>query len=509
MRCTGVFAVAEHELKLLTAGDGTRSSVRDVKREVAAVRGEVEGLADTLSELRSEMASMRNQLTRRHEAMREKLLAEIQAELRQGRGGLRQVIDRMVMGMDIQVDLDAVRTAAQEWNTSFQAETESRVHAAMESAQAILTNHAMVAVADAHALQGGASNSPIARQSLRGIDSRLGKIEKQWNEERRVILRKLQSLDAAHQDTVAASANAATETAAATAAAVARAVVKETAYVPQEGVPPRVEAGGTAGTSIVPPAVSTRLDSLEAAVSAMRRDNDDIQSYMEGLSTQTRGFILLQKLMLRKYSTVAATAGYNTLCFLVLSSPLYLIIAEMKIARPPLVDVGWNQNSDSFFWFVARDASDPDTLELFNAMDVDGDGKVSPIEMLQGLQMIGEQDVTQAEVAQIFALLDEDDDGTLDYSEISRVGQLNEELKSVSRRTATLDAYVKSIRQQLDNPHYQQQDERRPPLALVEQEPAAATSTAPIDFMASTSSTSPVGTFSRQQNVVEHASPGK
>ena len=93
MRCTGVFAVTEHELKLLTAGDGTRSTVRDVKREVAAVRGEVEGLADTLSELRSEMASMRNQLTRRHEAMREKLLAEIQAELRQGRGGLRQVID--------------------------------------------------------------------------------------------------------------------------------------------------------------------------------------------------------------------------------------------------------------------------------------------------------------------------------------------------------------------------------------------------------------------------------
>eukprot|EP01043_Picozoa_sp_COSAG02_P008651 COSAG02_NODE_281_length_25776_cov_37.797998_9_plen_422_part_00 len=300
IRCTGIFAVAEHEMKLLTAGDGTRSSVRDVKREVAAVRGEVEGLADTLAELRSEMATMRNQLNERHEVLREKLLAEIQAELRQGRGGLRQVVDRMVMGMDIQVDLDAVRTAAQEWNTSFQAKTEARVHAAMEAAQAILTNHAMVAVADAHALQGGASNSPIARQSLRGIDSRLGKIEKQWNEERRVILRKLQSLDAARQDTVAASANAATETAAATAAAVARAVVKET--VPQEGVPLRasIQEGRTEGTSIVPTAVSTRLDSLEATVSAIRRDNGDIQSYMEGLSTQTRGFILLQKLMLRK-----------------------------------------------------------------------------------------------------------------------------------------------------------------------------------------------------------------
>ncbi len=310
VHCIVVFAGVEHELKLLTAGDGTRSTVRDVKREVATVRGEVEGLADTLAELRSEVAAMRDQLNGRHEAMREKLIADVQAELRQGRGGLRQVVDRMVMGMDIQVDLDAVRTAAQEWNASFQSETESRVHAAMDAAQAMLTNHAMVAVADAHALQGGASHSPIARQSLRGIDSRLGKIEKQWSEERRVILRKLQSLDAAHQDAVAASANAVAETAAATAAAVARAVVKETADGSQEGVPPRasVEEGGAVAPTVEPTAVHARLDSLEAALNAMRRDNGVIQSYMEGVSTQTRGFILLQKLMLRKCCVVIATA---------------------------------------------------------------------------------------------------------------------------------------------------------------------------------------------------------
>ena len=145
-------------------------------------------------------------------------------------------------------------------------------------------------------------------------------------------------------------------------------------------------------------------------------------------------------------------------------------------------------------------------------MDVDGDKRVSPRELLEGLQMIGEQDVTEAEVAQIFALIDEDGDGTLDYSEISRVGKLNEEIKSVARRTATLDAYVKSIRQQLDdqyNHHHQQQqqDERRPPLALVDQEAAAATSAAPLDFTASTSGTSPVGAVSGQQNAVEHAPP--
>lgn len=312
------FACAEHELKLLTAGDSTRSSMRDVKREVATVRGEVEALTDTLAELRSEVAAMRDQLHGRHEAMRTQLLADVQAELLQGRGGLRQVVDRLVMGMDIQVDLDAVRTAAQEWNLRFQGETESRVQAAMETAQAMLTNQAMVAVADAHALQGGASHSPMARQSLRGIDSRLGKIEQQWNEERRVILRKFQTLDAARQDTVAASATAATETAAATAAAVARAVVAEIVDAPKEGVPPRGPTTDRAALSLdkdrrlvdqtVGQVVTSRLDSLEVAVKEFRRDNALIQDYMEGLSTQTRGFVLLQKLMLRECAAVAATA---------------------------------------------------------------------------------------------------------------------------------------------------------------------------------------------------------
>lgn len=315
------FAGAEQELKLLTAGDATRSSIRDVKREVATVRGEVGALTDTLAELRSEIATMRDQLHGRYEAMRTQLLADVQAELLQGRGGLRQVVDRLVMGMDIQVDLDAVRAAAQEWNMRFQAETESRVQAAMENAQAMLTNQAMVAVADAHALQGGASHSPMARQSLRGIDSRLGKIEKQWNEERRVILRKFQTLDAARQDTAAASVTAVTETAAATAAAVARTVVAEIVGAPKEGVPPRGSTADGGALSVdnvrrlvdqtVGQAVTSRLDSLEVAVKEFRRDNALMQDYMDGLSTQTRGFVLLQKLMLRKCFATTATANYH------------------------------------------------------------------------------------------------------------------------------------------------------------------------------------------------------
>jgi Ca2+-binding EF-hand superfamily protein len=43
----------------------------------------------------------------------------------------------------------------------------------------------------------------------------------------------------------------------------------------------------------------------------------------------------------------------------------------------------------------------PDTLDLFNAMDQDGDGEISPTEMLEGLRLIGEEDVTEAEVEQV------------------------------------------------------------------------------------------------------------
>ena len=105
-------------------------------------------------------------------------------------------------------------------------------------------------------------------------------------------------------------------------------------------------------------------------------------------------------------------------------------------------------------------SSGPDTLELFNAIDTDGSGSISPTELLQGLQMIGEADVTEAEVKEIFALIDEDGDGTLDYDEISRVGKMSEELKSVSRKLATLDAAVQSVRQQQQQ-HQQQQHQHQ------------------------------------------------
>ena len=65
--------------------------------------------------------------------------------------------------------------------------------------------------------------------------------------------------------------------------------------------------------------------------------------------------------------------------------------------------------------------------------------------------MLGESDVTEAEVAQVFALLDEDGDGTIDYSEVSRVGRLNMELKSLSNKVATLDSVINSVRQQLNH----------------------------------------------------------
>ena len=229
---------AEHELTLLTASDGPRSTARDLKRDVAGMRGALEGLADSCAEQRTELAAMREHLYGRNETMREQLIADVQAELLQGRGGLRQVVERQVLGMDIQVDLDAVRAAAQEWNVEFQAETESRVHAAMDAAQAMLANAAMVAVADAHALQRSSTGLAGNNASLRGIDTRLSKIEKQWSEERRVILRKLQALDAENKEAAATAAQAAS----AAAAAVARAIVEERTPSPlllPEGQPPQ------------------------------------------------------------------------------------------------------------------------------------------------------------------------------------------------------------------------------------------------------------------------------
>ena len=101
--------------------------------------------------------------------------------------------------------------------------------------------------------------------------------------------------------------------------------------------------------------------------------------------------------------------------------------------------------------FVARcGVSDPDTQELFEAIDTDGDGNLSPSELLHAFRTLGESDVTEAEVAQVFALLDEDGDGTIDYAEVSRVGRLNMELKSLSNKVATMDATINSVRQQLD-----------------------------------------------------------
>ena len=69
--------------------------------------------------------------------------------------------------------------------------------------------------------------------------------------------------------------------------------------------------------------------------------------------------------------------------------------------------------------------------------------------------MIGEADVTEAEVTQIFSVIDEDGDGSINYDEISRVGQLNQDIKSLSRKVVTLETAVRSFQRQL-GPHRQQ-----------------------------------------------------
>ena len=81
--------------------------------------------------------------------VQEQMLADVHAEMLQGRGGLRQVVQRMVMGMDIQIDLDAIRSTAEKWNQQFQADIEQTVLKMVEDAEATVSGAASAALADA------------------------------------------------------------------------------------------------------------------------------------------------------------------------------------------------------------------------------------------------------------------------------------------------------------------------------------------------------------------------
>ena len=213
---------AEHELQLLTASEGPRSAAREAKREMAELRGVVEDLLDVCGEQKADVADLRGHMHGRQAEMQDQLLADLQSEMRQGRGGLRQVVEKMVMGMDIQVDLDAVRGEATRWHAEFKAETELRVEARLEQAKSDLASHA--ATMGVAAAGGGGWHT--VRGPLKTLDARLGKMEKHWGEERRVILKKLQQLDAITKE-ASTSRDVTGTVAAATAAAVARAVVRE------------------------------------------------------------------------------------------------------------------------------------------------------------------------------------------------------------------------------------------------------------------------------------------
>ena len=180
--------------------------------------------------------------------VQEQMLADVHAEMLQGRGGLRQGVQRMVMGMDIQIDLDAIRSTAEKWNQQFQADIEQTVLKMVEDAEATVSGAASAALADASSR--GAGQGSVAEVSA--LDGRLGKMEKMWGEERRVILRKLQQLDAAAKDT---------STAVAAAAAAATAAAAAATRTMSEGTPPPSQDGSRPGSPVEggsPPAQSAR-----------------------------------------------------------------------------------------------------------------------------------------------------------------------------------------------------------------------------------------------------------
>ena len=69
----------------------------------------------------------------------------------------------------------------------------------------------------------------------------------------------------------------------------------------------------------------------------------------------------------------------------------------------------------------------PDAAAVFQGFDTDGDGTVSRAELQEGLRKMN-LTLTEVQMDAMMALVDEDGDGSVDYSEFARMGQMKEEL---------------------------------------------------------------------------------
>ena len=63
---------------------------------------------------------------------------------------------------------------------------------------------------------------------------------------------------------------------------------------------------------------------------------------------------------------------------------------------------------------IQKIMSRPDSAEVFQRFDVDGDGTVERSELAQGLKQIGEK-VSDGDLDAMMELMDVDGDGTIDY----------------------------------------------------------------------------------------------
>jgi hypothetical protein len=77
----------------------------------------------------------------------------------------------------------------------------------------------------------------------------------------------------------------------------------------------------------------------------------------------------------------------------------------------------------------------PDTLELFHAIDTDGNGTIDLDELRQGFGMIGEE-CSETELAMVMELVDSDGGGTIEYEEFARVGNIAKDLKALANSVA-------------------------------------------------------------------------
>ena len=104
--------------------------------------------------------------------------------------------------------------------------------------------------------------------------------------------------------------------------------------------------------------------------------------------------------------------------------------------------------------------SSMDASEIFQQFDADADGTVSKEEMRLGLAQMGEE-LGEDELGELMELVDVDGDGSIDYTELVRLGQMQESLlkneAELQRCSAEIGTMVETHRRELETKKEQEE----------------------------------------------------